>query len=112
MKTLPMPTAAAMVLARIGMMNCATRLTMVRSEFAVPIAPPLAIESTPAMLAVENGIEAWTTALRDLAVNVEERQRMREAALDYSARRVANWAGVLEEDLLPGWRAALADGRR
>ena len=69
-------------------------------------------DRTPAMLAVENGIEAWTTALRDLAVNVEERQRMREAALDYSARRVANWAGVLEDDLLPGWRAALADGRR
>ena len=51
-KMLPVPVAAATRLATIGMIDWPMRLAMVRSEFAVPIAPPLAIESTPAILAV------------------------------------------------------------
>ena len=51
-KMLPVPTAAATRLATIGMIDWPMRLAMVRSEFAVPMAPPLAMASTPAMLAV------------------------------------------------------------
>ena len=51
-KMLPVPTAAAITLARIGMMNCPMRLAMVRNEFAVPMAPPRAIARRPAMLDV------------------------------------------------------------
>ena len=47
-KMLPVPTAAATRLATIGMIDWPMRLAMVRSEFAVPIAPPLAMVSTPA----------------------------------------------------------------
>ena len=51
-KMLPVPVAAATRLARIGMIDWPMRLAIVRGEFAVPIAPPLAMVSTPAMLAV------------------------------------------------------------
>ena len=57
-KMLPVPVAAATRLATIGMIDWPMRLAMVRSEFAVPMAPPLAMVSTPAMLAVIEMLKA------------------------------------------------------
>jgi glycosyltransferase involved in cell wall biosynthesis len=64
------------------------------------------LDHSPAIGAIDSGPEAWSGALRDLALDEGRRQAMRAAALDYGARRLASWGDVLKEDLLPGWRAA------
>jgi glycosyltransferase involved in cell wall biosynthesis len=64
------------------------------------------LDHSPAIGAVESGVDAWSAALRDLALDGERLAAMRAAALDYSASRLASWSQVLKEDLLPGWRAA------
>ncbi len=65
-------------------------------------------EHNEAIRPVEGGAEAWATALEEMARSEALREKMRRAALDYGARRLASWADVLREDLTPGWRAALA----
>jgi glycosyltransferase involved in cell wall biosynthesis len=57
---------------------------------------------------VDGGAENWATAMRDVATDPDRRATMREAALAYAGGRIASWGQVLDEDLLPGWRAALA----
>jgi glycosyltransferase involved in cell wall biosynthesis len=63
---------------------------------------------TPALCAVESGVEAWSVALTEMTKDLARREAMRRAALEYSARRLASWVDVVREDLVPGWRAALA----
>lgn len=57
--------------------------------------------------AVEGGVAPWAKALHDLSLDLSKRSQMRQAALDFSASRLATWSGVLNEDLLPGWRKAM-----
>ena len=64
------------------------------------------LDYSSAVGAIESGVEAWSAALRDLALDEGKRAAMRAAALDYAQRRLASWGDVLKEDLLPGWRAA------
>jgi glycosyltransferase involved in cell wall biosynthesis len=64
------------------------------------------LDHSPAILAVESGVEPWSAALRDLAADGDRIAAMRAAALDYGASRLASWREVLKEDLLPGWRAS------
>jgi glycosyltransferase involved in cell wall biosynthesis len=63
---------------------------------------------TPAVLAVDDGPQDWAAAMRDLAADPERRAAMRWAALAYSDGRLASWRQALNEDLLPGWKAALS----
>jgi len=63
---------------------------------------------TPAVLAVDGGPQDWAAAMRDLAADPERRAAMRRAALAYRDGRLASWRQALNEDLLPGWRAALS----
>lgn len=65
-------------------------------------------DHTEAIRLVEGGAEAWTAALMEISGNDGLRRSMRQAALDYGARRLASWSDVLKEDLTPGWRGALA----
>jgi len=57
---------------------------------------------------VESGVEAWTAALIEMTKDAHRLAAMRRATLDYAARRLANWSDIVKEDLVPGWRAALA----
>jgi glycosyltransferase involved in cell wall biosynthesis len=66
------------------------------------------IDAAEAIRVVEGGVDAWTAALREMSGNADRRQKMRQAALDYGARRLAQWADVVKDDLTPGWRAALS----
>ena len=97
-KMLPVPVAAATRLATIGMIDWPMRLAMVRSEFAVPMAPPLAMASTPAMLAV---IEMLNAKSGDRNGGVQERQRQWK-----SQERIGNGAderaGQRERDAAKG----------
>lgn len=63
---------------------------------------------TPAVTRVEGGAEHWAAAMRGLAADPQARAGMRRAALAYAGQRLASWSEVLQEDLLPGWRAAQA----
>jgi glycosyltransferase involved in cell wall biosynthesis len=60
-----------------------------------------------AMREVEGGASAWSEALTSLAASASRRLAMREAALECRRRVMADWSDVLNEDLAPGWRAAL-----
>jgi glycosyltransferase involved in cell wall biosynthesis len=64
-------------------------------------------DETPAMRAVESGIGPWAAALRELADEPERLAAMRAAALNYSDGHLASWRGILKEDLIGAWRAAL-----
>jgi glycosyltransferase involved in cell wall biosynthesis len=57
---------------------------------------------------VAGGAETWTKALAEMAHDPGLRRKLRRAALDYAAQRLASWSDVLRDDLTPGWRAALA----
>ena len=71
-------------------------------------------DGAAAMRVVESGVAAWAAALDAMTKDAAQRQAMREAALDYGARRLASWSDVLRQDLAPGWSAALlgASGSR
>ncbi len=71
-------------------------------------APAELFGDTPAVAAVESGIDNWAAAMCDLTADASRREAMRRAALDASDSRLASWRAVLNEDLLPGWEAALA----
>jgi glycosyltransferase involved in cell wall biosynthesis len=64
-------------------------------------------DHSEAIRLVAGGVAAWAAALTEMAENTDLRQRIRQAALDYSAKRLATWTDVLRDDLTPGWRAAL-----
>jgi glycosyltransferase involved in cell wall biosynthesis len=66
------------------------------------------IDAAEAISVVESGVDAWAAALHEMSGNADRRQGMRQAALDYGARRLAQWADVVKDDLTPGWRAALS----
>jgi len=57
---------------------------------------------------VEGGAAAWAAALTDMARNADRRSTMRESAIEFADRRLASWSDVLNEDLAPGWVAALS----
>jgi glycosyltransferase involved in cell wall biosynthesis len=63
---------------------------------------------TPAIQIVESGVDAWSAALAEITKDARRREAMRQAAVDYSAQRLASWSDVVREDLVPGWLAALA----
>jgi glycosyltransferase involved in cell wall biosynthesis len=52
--------------------------------------------------------EAWAAALDRLVADPGLRQRVGEAAHRWSLRAQPDWKDVLVQDLLPGWRSALA----
>jgi len=64
---------------------------------------------TLAALAVDGGPENWAAAMRDLAADPERRAAMRRAALAYRDSHLASWRQALNQDLLPGWKAALSN---
>jgi glycosyltransferase involved in cell wall biosynthesis len=64
------------------------------------------LDHSPAIDAIESGVEAWSAALHELATDGDKLAAMRAAAIEYGARRLASWGEVLGEDLLRAWRAA------
>jgi glycosyltransferase involved in cell wall biosynthesis len=66
------------------------------------------IDEAQATRIVESGVDAWAAALREMSSHADQRQKMRQAALDYGARRLAQWADVVKNDLTPGWLTALS----
>ncbi len=63
----------------------------------------------PGVLPLDRGVEVWAAAMRDLTADPDRRSAMRLAALAFADSRLASWREVLNEDLLPGWRAALGE---
>ena len=64
---------------------------------------------TAAISEIASGESAWSEALKELASSSSRRQAMGEAALEYRRRQMATWSDVLNENLVPGWRAALSN---
>lgn len=67
---------------------------------------------TPAMQSVASGADKWAKALSDFISNEGCRQLMRMAAINYGQNYLPSWKAVVEEDLFPVWRQAIADARR
>jgi glycosyltransferase involved in cell wall biosynthesis len=63
---------------------------------------------TAALRIVDGGPRAWAEAIAEVVGDAALREDMRQAAAAYGAHRLASWADVLNEDLSPGWRTALA----
>ena len=63
-------------------------------------------DNTKAMRVVEGNVASWVNALRDFSRDGEQRNMMRQAALQYSQNFLASWQDVLAEDLFPVWRRA------
>ena len=64
---------------------------------------------TPAMRTVTSGVEPWANALRDFAINTEQRMQMRDIASEYGRTKLASWHDVLAEDLFAVWQKAVAN---
>lgn len=71
------------------------------SGFASSMADCLAVRVLPG-----DDPEPWAAAIAELAANPHRRRVMGQAARAYVERRVPSWREVLEQDLLPVWRAA------
>ena len=63
-------------------------------------------DHTPAIEAVESGVEAWAAILRNFAAQPAKRETMRAAAADYGCTHLTSWHDVLAEDLLDVWQKA------
>jgi glycosyltransferase involved in cell wall biosynthesis len=57
-------------------------------------------------LLVEGTVEAWVAALDGVVADPERRAALARAGLAWSDRAIPTWQQVLDEDLLPTWRAA------
>ncbi len=56
-------------------------------------------------------VDAWEWALGDLARSSDRLEAMKRAARVRAERTLPSWLEVLEQDLLPRWQAAAAEGR-
>jgi glycosyltransferase involved in cell wall biosynthesis len=71
------------------------------SGFASRMADCLAVRVLPG-----NAPEPWATAIADFASAPQRRRALGLVARAYVEARVPSWGEVLEQDLLPVWRAA------